>query len=74
MTREEEIENAAIKYHKDIDYSDYADMDVYDAFIAGAEWADTHPSEFVRLENVALQNNAAYLEGFKDGQCCPKFP
>jgi hypothetical protein len=42
MTREEEIKNAANEYCKNIDYSDYANIDVYDAFIAGVEWSDAH--------------------------------
>lgn len=48
MTRED-IKNAANEYSKNIDYSDYADMDVYDAFIAGAEWADTHNPQIAYL-------------------------
>lgn len=40
MTREEEIKNAANKYIENIDFSDYVKTDAYDAFIAGAEWAD----------------------------------
>ena len=51
MTQIEEIKNAANEYCKNIDYSDYADIDVYDAFIAGVKWADAHqPSPWISVE------------------------
>jgi hypothetical protein len=45
MKMQEEIDNFALTHHKDIaGETDYTDTAAFEGIIAGAKWADEHPS------------------------------
>ena len=56
MTREEEIREASHAYLDDDDFV-YGE---YDAFFAGAEWADAHPA-WVSVEDELPKKEGRYL-------------
>lgn len=52
MIQEEKIKKAAKKYCNNINCDDFECPDPYDAFIAGAEWADAHqPNPWVSVSD-----------------------